>query len=213
MNKKYIGVGFIFVLFIGVGLSFGLSNDYNKVAILSRNALKFFENVNFNGYNLTNIDSICLQDGCENRWANITVQMSNDTDMLGGQLANFFHNGTSTVTCTGSDKVANVTISATGAVSVDCGVDDSGFNIKAGSIASISEGSSATVTFNTAFSGIPNVVVNFEGNVNVGGGEKGATLSVYTISTTGFTVRYDAASPTVNPATNVQWMATDAGDP
>ena len=69
------------------------------------------------------------------------------------------------------------------------------------------------MTFNTAFSTAPNVVVNFEGNVNYLSGEKGAVLSVYSIGTSGFTVRYDEPDGSgINPA-NFQWIATSAGDP
>lgn len=86
-------------------------------------------------------------------------------------------------------------------------------NIKSGTIPSIPEGGSTAVVFNTAFSVTPQVVVNFEGNVDHSSGEKAAVLSVYAMSTTGFTTRYDAASPGVDPTTNVQWIATSAGDP
>jgi len=86
-------------------------------------------------------------------------------------------------------------------------------DIKNGTIPSISEGGNTSVVFNTAFSVTPNVVLNFEGNVDHSSGEKAAVLSVYSISTIGFTARYDAASPGVDPTTNVQWIATSAGDP
>jgi len=86
-------------------------------------------------------------------------------------------------------------------------------NVKSGTIPSIPEGGNTSVVFNTAFNITPNVVVNFEGNVDHSSGEKAAVLSVYSMSTIGFTVRYDAASPGVDPTTNVQWIATSAGDP
>ena len=86
-------------------------------------------------------------------------------------------------------------------------------DIKSGSIPSIPEGGNTSVVFTTAFSGTPQVVLNFEGNVDHSSGEKAAVLSVFSISTIGFTARYDAASPGVDPTTNVQWIATSAGDP
>ena len=69
-----------------------------------------------------------------------------------------------------------------------------------------------TVTFNTAFSTAPNVVLNFSGNVDYAASEKGINLSVYNITVNGFTVRYDQFDGTEDPA-NFQWIATSAGDP
>lgn len=91
MDKKrwlMVMVGTLIVL--GVP-SLALSNNYNKVAFLARNALKFFENVNFNGYNITNVGAICLIDGCHDSWANISA-VSNDSLRLGGRLPNFYLN-------------------------------------------------------------------------------------------------------------------------
>lgn len=84
--------------------------------------------------------------------------------------------------------------------------------IKNGSIPSIPEGGNTSVVFTTAFNSTPNVILNFEGNVDHSAGEKAAVLSVYSISILGFTARYDAASPGVDPTTNVQWIATSAGN-
>lgn len=86
-------------------------------------------------------------------------------------------------------------------------------DVKNGSIASISAAGTSSVVFTTEFANAPNVVVNYEGNVDHYSGEKGGGLSVYSISISGFTVRYDAASASQDPATNIQWIATDAGDP
>ncbi len=69
-----------------------------------------------------------------------------------------------------------------------------------------------TVSFNTAFATVPNVVLNFSGNVDYAASEKGLNLSVYNITVNGFTVRYDQFDGTEDPA-SFQWIATSAGDP
>jgi len=78
---------------------------------------------------------------------------------------------------------------------------------------SVARNGTTTVSFNTSFSTAPNVVVSFEGNVNYLSPEKGVVLSVYSIGTTGFTVRYDEPDGSgIDPA-NFQWIATPAGNP
>ena len=78
---------------------------------------------------------------------------------------------------------------------------------------SIARNGTTSVVFNTAFATAPNVVVCFEGNVNYLSGEKGAVLSVYSISTTGFTVRYDEPDGSGPNPGDFQWFASVAGDP
>jgi hypothetical protein len=87
-----------------------------------------------------------------------------------------------------------------------------GTDTKSGS-STVARNGTTAIVFNTAFATAPRVVTNFEGNVNYLSGEKGAVLSVFSISTTGFTIRYDEPNGTgPNPAT-FQWFATVAGDP
>jgi len=81
-----------------------------------------------------------------------------------------------------------------------------------GGTVSVTRGSSVTVTFGTAFSGTPNVTVSFGEDQNYVVGEKGVSLAVYSVSTTGFTVRYDDPSGSGDSPATIQWIATDAGN-
>jgi len=85
-------------------------------------------------------------------------------------------------------------------------------SVKSGT-ATVSRNGSQIVTFGAVFSDIPNVVVSFSANADYTVAEKGTALSVFNITTSSFTVRYDEPNDSgVNPA-NFQWIATDAGNP
>ena len=87
-----------------------------------------------------------------------------------------------------------------------------GADVKAGT-STVTRGGTKAITFTTAFSSTPRVVVCFGGNNDYTSGEKGAGLSVYSISTTGFTVRYDEPNGSGPDPATFEWIATDAGDP
>ena len=85
-------------------------------------------------------------------------------------------------------------------------------NIKAGS-STVAINSTISIVFNTPFATTPNVVVSFAGDLDYTFRDKGIALSIFNISTTGFTVRYDEPAGTgIDPAP-FEWIATDAGDP
>lgn len=68
------------------------------------------------------------------------------------------------------------------------------------------------MTFNTAFSATPEVIVSFGGNTDYWVDEKGVGLSVYSISTTAFTVRYDVGGGGGPSTATFHWIATNAGN-
>jgi len=87
-----------------------------------------------------------------------------------------------------------------------------GVDVKGGSD-TVVVNSTTAIVFNTAFVGTPNVVVSFAGNVDFVDNEKAIALSVFNISTTGFTVRYDEKDGNSPSPASFEWLATDAGDP
>ena len=64
---------------------------------------------------------------------------------------------------------------------------------------SVAVNGTTTVTFNTAFSGVPNVVAQLMDNVDHLDGEKGSVLSIYSVTVNGFTIRYDAPDTLETP--------------
>ncbi len=81
-------------------------------------------------------------------------------------------------------------------------------DIKSGNIASILDGASATITFNTAFASTPNVVATFS-NIQAATD----TIELSAISTTAFTITIDKGHGGANDDHSVDWIATNAGDP
>ncbi len=81
-------------------------------------------------------------------------------------------------------------------------------DIKSGNVASVADGGTSTVTFNTAFSSTPNVVATFSD-------VQSATdlIELSAISTTGFTINIDKGHGGGNHNHSVDWIATNAGDP
>jgi len=77
-----------------------------------------------------------------------------------------------------------------------------GATIKAG-VVSLAAGGSSAVTFQTPFSSIPQVVVTSQ----INNADTSCTYSVHSVTTDGFTLRGAG-----NPAGNVAWLATDAGN-
>ena len=76
-----------------------------------------------------------------------------------------------------------------------------GANVKSGTVAS--SGGSISVTFNTAFSSTPQVVLTPQDS---GLALRDALYSITSVNTTGFTADVDADA-------TYAWIATDAGDP
>lgn len=81
-------------------------------------------------------------------------------------------------------------------------------DIKAGNVATITDGGSSTVTFNTAFATTPNVVATFTDI-------QGATdlIELSAISSTAFTININKGHGGANHDHSVDWIATTAGDP
>ena len=82
-----------------------------------------------------------------------------------------------------------------------------GADIKAGNETTITEGGSRSVTFTTAFSATPNVVVGFSDNST-----QISVCSAHTVSTSGFTIMVVKSGGGGNSNRDVSWIATDAGD-
>lgn len=78
-----------------------------------------------------------------------------------------------------------------------------GANVKSG-VVNLGAGGSAVVTFTTPFQATPAVMVTSAFN----SADTSTTLSVFPVSTTGFTIRGAG-----NAAGTVAWIATDAGNP
>lgn len=83
-----------------------------------------------------------------------------------------------------------------------------GPDVKAGNETGIVEGATRAVSFTTAFSATPNVVVGFSDNST-----QISVCSAHTVSTTGFTIMVVKSGGGGNASRDVSWIATDAGDP
>lgn len=81
-------------------------------------------------------------------------------------------------------------------------VSGGGAAVKSG-LVSLAAGGSSAVTFQTPFSSIPQVVVTSQ----INNADTSCTYSVHSVTTDGFTLRGAG-----NPAGNVAWLATDAGN-
>ncbi len=82
-----------------------------------------------------------------------------------------------------------------------------GADVKGGTETAIASGTTRAVTFSTAFSATPAVVLSVNGQTtNI----KEETLAVSSVSTTGFTIYHSSKSLAT---IDVDWIATDAGDP
>lgn len=82
-----------------------------------------------------------------------------------------------------------------------------GANVKSGLESAITENTTRTVTFGTAFAAAPDVVVAFA--------DASSELSVcaaHTASTTGFTIAVGKIGGGGSTTRDVAWMATDAGN-
>jgi len=83
-----------------------------------------------------------------------------------------------------------------------------GANIKNGFESSITEDTTRAVTFNTAFSSAPDVVVGFaDSSTEI------SVVAAITISTTGFTIKVVKSGGGGVKDRDVAWIATDAGNP
>lgn len=80
-------------------------------------------------------------------------------------------------------------------------------DVKSGEELAIAENSEVTVTFGTAFSITPKVVCEFSDN-----SAELSTLSVHTVSTTGFTIKVNKIGGGGNTNRDVAWIATDEGN-
>lgn len=83
-----------------------------------------------------------------------------------------------------------------------------GADVKSGFESAVSEGGSRTVTFNTAFSASPNVVVSISDTSS-----QLTFVQAHTVSTTGFTIDAIKSGGGGNVTRDVAWIATDAGNP
>ena len=79
--------------------------------------------------------------------------------------------------------------------------------VKSGLESAITEGTTRAVTFVTAFSSAPNVVVSFGDN-----SAEESTCAAYSASTTGFTIGVEKVGGGQSRDRTVAWIATDAGN-
>ena len=82
-----------------------------------------------------------------------------------------------------------------------------GADVKGGRVNGISDDGTSVVTFNTAFTSTPNVTATQASTT------KDHTIIVESISTTGFTIRVLKEHGGGGDTVDVEWVATDAGDP
>ena len=83
-----------------------------------------------------------------------------------------------------------------------------GADVKAGNETAIAENTTRAVSFTTAFSATPNVVVNFSDTSS-----EISVCAAHTVSTTGFTILVTKSGGGGSANRDVSWIATDAGDP
>ena len=83
-----------------------------------------------------------------------------------------------------------------------------GADVKSGVELAITEGGSSFVTFNSAFSSTPNVVVSCADNST-----QLTFAYAHTVTTTGFTILVIKSGGGGNVNRDVAWIATDAGNP
>lgn len=82
-----------------------------------------------------------------------------------------------------------------------------GADVKGGTVSNMAYGTQA-VSFTTAFSATPNVVVSFASAKT-----RGDLISVESVSTTGFTIRYVKIGGGGNENADISWLASDGGNP
>ena len=80
-----------------------------------------------------------------------------------------------------------------------------GANVKSGVVTGMAYGTQA-VSFGTAFSSTPRVVVSYASAKT-----RGDVISYESASTTGFTLRYTKIGGGGNENADISWLATDAG--
>ncbi len=134
----------------------------------------------------------------------ITVRKNTGADVGTRARLNFIEGANIVLTIAddaGSGEV-DVTIAATGG-------GGGGANVKGGRETAITEGGSVrTVTFGTAFVGTPNVVVTIADTSSRAPG-----VVARNISTTAFDIFVHKIDGGAAAARDVEWIATDAGDP
>jgi hypothetical protein len=82
-----------------------------------------------------------------------------------------------------------------------------GANVKSGFESAITENSERSVTFTTAFSSTPDVVVGLADS-----SDEISVLSAHTVSANGFTIKVNKSGGGASADRDVYWIATDAGD-
>ena len=85
----------------------------------------------------------------------------------------------------------------------------SGADVKSGRVTAISEGSIVTVTFGTAFSSVPNIVVSLDDGII---GELSICITSGVLVNS-FRIHVLKIGGGGNVSRDVAWIATDAGDP
>ena len=83
-----------------------------------------------------------------------------------------------------------------------------GADVKTGTESGILENTERTVSFSTAFTSIPDVICEFSDN-----SDELSTLSTHTVSTTGFTIKVNKIGGGGSSSRDVEWIATDSGNP
>ena len=86
-------------------------------------------------------------------------------------------------------------------------IEPSDEDVKSGLEPAITEGTTRVVSFGTAFSSTPDVVISFADNSS-----EVSTCSSFGVSTTGFTIGVEKVGGGQSRDRNVSWIATDAGN-
>lgn len=89
----------------------------------------------------------------------------------------------------------------------DISTGGGGADVKSGFESAVPEGGTRAVTFNTAFSSAPNVVVNFADNSS-----QISVISAHSVSASGFTIMVVKSGGGSSADRDVAWIATDAGN-
>lgn len=83
-----------------------------------------------------------------------------------------------------------------------------GASIKSGVAPAITEGTSRSVTFATAFASVPNVVIGFADSLS-----EISVCAAHSPTVTGFTIQVEKSGGGAAKNRDVAWIATDAGSP
>ena len=107
-----------------------------------------------------------------------------------------------------AEQVAHADLVGSAQTTLHSHAGGGGADVKSGFESAITEGSTRAVTFTTAFSAAPDVVVGFADTST-----EISVCAAHTESTTGFTIQVEKVGGGAAKNRDVFWIATSAGDP